>query len=392
MSFSFRRVYADAASAVPVTLRAFFVFFYVSMFLWGNPSSFHREGVRARRALLKVRARVAEILEVRKEDVIFTSGATEANTLAVIGTYRALRDSGHLPQNPTVIIGGGEHSSVRGAVEELASLGVEVITIPLTSFGHIDQHLLAEAVTEHTFFVSFSLVQSEIGTIEPLRTLSRIVRKKAPEAVIHTDASQAPLWIPLSRARLEADLITLDGQKIGAPRGIGTLIVGRFKIRNILYGGGQESGRRPGTEPVALAASFAQALQDAQKNVSLRAKRIIAIRDGIYKKLHQTYPDIVVNGSMKERVAHNLNIWIPGRDAEYLVALLDRFGVSVSSRSACESVDEKGYSALGALPEGAERAYESLRITLLPTITRREARYITQAVIRAIQQFDTVNK
>lgn len=387
-----RRVYADAGSAVPVALPVLFTYIRALLFAWGNPSSFHQEGMRAKKILQKARTAIARILEVRTDDVVATSGATEANTLAIVGTYRALKEKGVLSREPELIIGAAEHSSVRSVAESLIPEGVRVITAPLQNNGHIDADALLNLVNENTFLVSISFVQSELGLVEKIRTIAQNIKKKVPGVVFHTDASQAPLWERITRARLGADLITLDGQKMGAPRGIGVLIRSRTPLLPIVFGGGQEFGLRSGTEPVALVAACAHALSRAQERVTLSNTRAQRARDIVLKKVRRAYPEVVLNGDISERIPGNINMWIPGRDAEYLVALLDNSLVSVSSRSACESVEREGYSALRILPDGEKRMYESLRITFLPTVSAREGRRVASALVSAIAKFDKVNK
>ena len=288
------------------------------------------------------------------------------------------------------------HQSAAGqGLEPLAHLqrsGLALSFVSVEPDGVVLPEKIAAAIRPETVFISVQMVNSEIGTIQPIREIMKVVRRVRKERAalnnptplfVHTDAAQAPLYLPLRVESLGIDLMTLDAQKILGPKGIGALYVRRgVKVSPILFGGSQERGLRPGTPNVPLAGAFAEALTLAQTDPEQRAQKVAALRDMLAKKILAAIPDAQINGSTEagKRVANNLNLSIPGLDGETAVIALDALGICISTRSACSSGSTTTSHVLNALGLPRPRAQESIRITLLPSATRPQVLAIATAL------------
>ena len=287
-----------------------------------------------------------------------------------------------------------EHQSVLEPLRALEREGLYVTTLEVNKEGLVDPEALRGALNDETALVSIQLVNSEVGTIEPVRELIKVLRKNDKKNLpagrrvyFHTDASQAPLWVDINVERLGVDLMTLDAQKVLGPKGIGALYIRRgTPVEPILWGGKQEFALRGGTENVPHAGAFAVALADAKRGVERRATKTAAVRDYLWEEIKQLLPDIVLNGPVLSkvepcsRVANNLNVSIPGLDAEMAVVSLDALGIAASTRSACSAGETEPSHVIKALGISQEMAGTAIRITLLPNATKPQARRIASAL------------
>jgi cysteine desulfurase len=385
MMWKKKRVYADAAASTPVSRNAQKELFRL-LGLYGNPGALHTEALLAAAELDLARESVAEVIGAHPDEIVFTSGGTESNNLAIDGFLHTLLVSGEEVHAITSAI---EHPSVLQPLRALREEGLTITELPVNSAGLVSPKELAEAVTENTVFVSVQLVNSEVGTVQPVREIAkelRRIRKEREEGsfplYLHVDASQAPLWKKVQVDKLGVDLLTLDGQKILGPKGVGILYVRReVQIEPQQRGGGQERGLRSGTENVALAGSFAVALRDAQAAEAQTSKRIAELRDFLLQEILKRIPTAAVNGAVgDERVANNLSISIPGLTGEMAVIALDAFGVAASTRSACDSSAQEPSHVLVALGLSTEQANGAIRLTLLPTATKEEMLRVADAL------------
>lgn len=386
-----KRIYADAAAATPLSRRARAELIRL-LNIYGNPGGLHKEGVEAKEELEKAREKVAAAIGARSDEIIFTSGGTEGNNLAIGGVLRPLLEvHGEL----NAITAATEHSSVLEPLRALEREGLYNTELPVDAEGRVDPKALREAITDETALVSIHLVNSEVGTIQPIRDLAKEIRharKTRSGGVplyLHCDASQAPLWEVLRVESFGVDLLTLDGQKIGGPKGVGALYVRRgTPLEPLIHGGGQERGLRSGTENVALAGSFAVALADAQASAQSATARTAAARDFLFREIQRRIPDVLLNGpALDERVANNLNISIPGLDGQMATVALSAHGVAVSTRSACDVGEEAPSPVLAALGLPIERMQSAVRLTLLPSATTRDAKRIAQALAAVAQRY-----
>ncbi len=356
-------IYLDAAAAHPVRPSARRAFLR-ALSHSGNPSSPHKEGRTALDILENARARIARILGAKADMVIFTSGATEANALAIVGHIRARIEAGSTPASLTVLYVPTQHASVLGAVEEVKKLGVHATPIPLVD-GAIDMDALRALLKNPVTLITLDVVCGETGTRFDTRGVRACIDElPTPERpVFHVDATQAPLVENMERTRLGADLISFDAQKIGGIRGIGVLLSPRtIPLVPLFEGGGQERGLRSGTPSPALATALENALTSATREREAFARRAEKYITTLVSLLQKEVPGTLVNGGRK-RAPHIVNVSLPQCDAEYLSALLDARGICVSTKSACES-GEAGSRVVALYTGSVERATSALRISM----------------------------
>ena len=381
-----KRIYADAAAATPVSTPVLREMHRLER-LFGNSSALHKEAQAAKNELENAREKIADTLGAHTDEIIFTSGGTEANNLAIFGTLRRLLRLGEDAHAITTAV---EHSSVLEPLRALEKEGLLLTELPVDEQGIVSYKVLREALTPNTVFVSVQMINSEVGTIQNIKELVKEVRhaRKARETILpiyfHTDASQAPLWLKLGVEQLGVDLLTLDAQKMLGPKGVGVLFARRgTRLEAHIYGGGQEKGRRSGTENVMLAGACAVALDEAQKGVEARAQKTAGVCDYLWSEIKKLLPGVKLNGvGGAARVANNLNIIVPRLSGDMAVVALDAQGVAVSTRSACDTEDESPSYVLKALGISTESAKNSIRITLLPTATKGHARAIARGLAK----------
>lgn len=365
------RIYLDHAAATPLlpvvaaVMKPYFDTFF------GNASAIHTEGRLVRQAVEEARQRVATTLGVRKEGVFFTGHGTEANNLALLGHLHYLHVKEKRPYTTMqMVISPIEHSSISEVEKEARRLGVDVVRAPVCLEGILAPHVLRSVLTPKTVLVSVGYVNSEIGTIQPIGKLARAIRdyerQEGISIVFHTDAAQAPLWLPCQLPALGAELMTLDAGKCGGPKGVGILVRhGEAPLRAVIFGGGQEDNLRPGTENAAAIVGAAEAIAYAQAGWQKRALSVQTVRDYALKKIAEVLPRAQVNGvEGDDRVANNINISLVGYDTEYAVVYLDTHGVAVSTKSACAGAGSGESAVVKAMTGDAARSRATLRLTL----------------------------
>jgi len=403
-----RRVYADAAAATPLSARAKKELVRL-LPLYGNAGALHQEALAAKKELDSARTRAALAIKAHPDEIFFTSGGTEGNNMALGGAISALAGRfGDMHAITTAI----EHPSVLEPLRAMALEGhIELTELPVDAEGRLDLKSFKEAIRPNTALVSVQMINSEIGAIQDIKEIAKIVRHVRRERIsqsegktrpsgperpsggnsfpilLHTDASQAPLWLPLAVESLGVDLMTLDGQKIMGPKGVGLLFAKRgTPLQPVVFGGGQERGIRSGTENVPLIGSFSVALEDAQAGVEARAARIALVRDFLISELKKEIPHSYIYGAVGEwRAANNCSVRIPGLLGDMAVLALDVAGVAASTRSACSSDEEAPSHVIRALGFNAQTAREVIRITLLPDATMSDAKRIVFALKKVVQ-------
>jgi cysteine desulfurase len=384
--FGKKRVYLDWASAaqvLPKPHRAFVAAFPS----YENPSSVHDEGQNARRVLEDARTRIARLAGIKVDAVIFTSGATEANNLAIQGVLKA-------HTNPHVLYLPSAHSSVTETVQAMVKDGVEIETIALAG-TQIDLETLKKQLRPETVLVCVDAVCGETGVRFATRDVRRVLDAARPQGsariLLHVDASQTPFIENIDRLHLGADLLTLDAQKVGGVRGIGVLIAPSvIPLQPILFGGGQERGLRPGTESPALAQAFAVALEQANEGREKFIERARAARAAFLTSVVTAIPDVLVNEAAKQeqQAPHIINLSFPGRDTDYAVMLMNTAGFTIATRSACETDSETGSRAVQAYFDNAQRSSTTLRISWGPSTSERDIRRGAEALVQTIRFLD----
>ncbi len=326
-------VYLDHAATTPVRpeVREAMLPFLGDVF--GNPSSSHRFGRAARGGLEQARREVASAVGAEPGQVVFTSGGTEADNLALVGAALAARRQGR-PMR--VVTTATEHKAVLAAAHAVVRLGGEEVILPVGPDGLVDRDRLAEEIARGPALVSVMWVNNETGVLQPVDQIARDCEEAG--VLFHSDAVQAFGKLPISLTETPCRLLTLSGHKIGAPKGIGALVVrDRSAVDAIIHGGGQQYGIRPGTENVVGAVALGRAALLAAREVADTAARLERLRDRLAAGLRTAVPDLVIGGNAAPRAPHVLNVAVPGADGEALLMHLDLAGVAASGGSACST-------------------------------------------------------
>jgi cysteine desulfurase len=299
--------------------------------VFGNPSSLHTEGLQARDAVEEARARVAQLIGARPEEMIFTSGGTEADNLAILGSVLAHhRPGGH------VVTSQIEHPAVLGSCQALEAQGFRLTRLPVGSACLIDPDDLAKALTDDTLLVTLMHANNEVGTIQSIRACVALAHSRG--ILVHTDAVQSVGKIPTLVDELGVDLLTLSGHKMYGPKGVGALYVRRgTALEPMLTGGPQEHGLRGGTEPAAAIVGLGVAAQLAATHMSVEMPQVMALRERLEQEIQATIPDVLVHGAAAPRLPTTTNISFKGVDGQSLVVALDLKGVATSTGAACSS-------------------------------------------------------
>lgn len=350
-------IYLDHAATTPVRpeVRAAMEPFFGPTF--GNPSSAHRWGRAARAALDEARERVAHTLGARPDELVFTSGGTEADNLAILGAWRARRD----PARRAVVSTPVEHKAVLAAVHQAAHEGAVERLMAVDAEGRVDA--LAPELDANVAVCSVMWINNETGVVQPVRALAE--RSRALGAVFHTDAVQAFGKVAIDTASLPVDLLTVSGHKIGAPKGVGAMYVRRgTPLAPLFHGGTQDRGRRPGTENVAYAIALATAAELAVAEREAECARLGALHDDLEARILAAVPDAVVHGRGAERAPHVTNISVPGADGAALLMAFDLHGVAASGGSACQTGNIEPSHVLLAMGVAPDLAASAVRMSV----------------------------
>lgn len=336
---------------------------------FSNPSGLYIESIFAKEKLTGLRTRVARGLNVLKNEVVFTSGGTESNNLALLGVFEAYYKNNFVPHFVTTSI---EHSSILEVFEEIEKRGGETTIVSVSKEGIINLEEFKKSLKENTVLVSVGIANSEIGVIQPISEVNKILNEFRDKTTgkgypyLHVDAGASPLYMNIDINRFGIDLLTLDAGKIYGPKGIGALFVkSGTNIKPIMFGGGQERGLRSGTENLASVAGLTKALEEAILNRQKLSEKVKEIRDYGIKEIEKNFPSSELNGSLKHRLPNNINICFHGMDAEFATIQLDLLGISCSYSSSCMTLKEDFSSyVIRALGKDKDCSKSSLRFTL----------------------------
>ena len=379
-----KRIYLDYASATPVHPKAERAFSDASQ-IYANPGAIHSEGVTAKRVLTEARESLARHLGCKARELIFTSGLTEANNIALIGLARGIELRKRSLTDTHWIVSSIEHSSVLECFAEIERMGGTVSHVEPDAKGIVRAESVLALLRPATVLVSVGWGNNEIGTVQPLASIGRVLRayqrEQKTNIIFHSDAGQAPLYRSPQVHSLGVDMLALGSGKLYGPRGIGCLYLGnRASLSPTVFGGGQERGLRSGTEDVALATGFAAAFDEISSERDAETKRLRLLRDNFVREIITRISGIVVNGDLKHTLPHMLNISVPGeRTGEYLVLALDHAGLSLSTKSACREGEANSHvvAALGGEPW---RATNTLRFSLGRGTTERELKHALSVI------------
>src|SRR5688572_19884739 len=365
------RVYLDHAASTrirPEVLHAMMPFFGDQ---FGNPSSAHAWGREARAAIEEARERVARALGAKRSEIVFTSGGTEADNLAVLGRTRATAAPGGEP--PVIACSAIEHKAVLSAVKAATQESATGIIVAVDNNGVIDLAALQLALQERPAIVAVMWVNNEVGTVQPIREIAQLCVDAA--IPFHTDAIQAFGRVPV-QLHDGITSLAISGHKLGAPKGVGALFVrSGLPLTPTQHGGAQERGIRPGTENVAYAVGFSVAVELAAREQAAEALRLQALRDRLQHTLQERIPDLVVNAAGASRAPHSWNVSLRGVEQDALLVSLDLEGIAVSTASACQSGAAEPSHVLVAMGRGADDE-AALRMSLGRTTTEDEIDYV----------------
>ncbi|MDQ5949814.1 MAG: Cysteine desulfurase [Patescibacteria group bacterium] len=384
-----KSVYLDYASNTPIDPSVISVVKKASEVYFGNPSALHKDGLRAKEALTRARKDVAGVFDVHSDEIIFCGSGTESDNMAISGILEGyLLKSKETTKNPHIIISAIEHSALFESAKFIRSSGVNVTLIPVDKDGIVNPKDVRDALTKDTIFVSVMYANNEIGTIQPISEIAKAIRhfKKhneisGPYPVFHTDATQAVNYLPLRVPPLGVDMLSCNGSKIYGPKGVGMLYKKRgLPFSGIMKGGDQEFGVRPGTENIPGILGFAQALLLAEKIKEKEVKRLTILRDFLIKEIRKVFPGVELNGHETLRLPNNINFTFHGIESDALVIGLDAKGVRVSSKSACNALDEHTSHVIMALSKEIKPEDGSLRITLGRQTEKKDLVYFVRAL------------
>ena len=417
------RVYLDNASTTPISREVKRAMDKYMTQEFGNPNSIHKMGVVAKNAVENARKSVASVFNSHLDEIIFNSGGTEGNNAAIFGVFNRLRKNGIKYSDMRAVTTNIEHSSVSECFKELERRGVVVDYAPVDENGIIDPLKIKELLKPETVLVSVMYANNEIGIIQPIKEIAKVIRNfkknlqpttynlqpsknslppttynlkpSSPPTTynlqpttfphFHTDACQAPLFLNLNVQELGVDLMTIDGQKIYGPKGVGALFIKRgVMIEPIIYGGGQEKGLRSGTENVPLIVGLAKAIEIAGKNRIKNSEWISEVRDYGIRKIEEKIPQAVLNGDRMKRLPNNINISIPGIDPEFVVLQLDEGGIVCSTKSACLKDESVSY-VIAALGKDEKYSQSSLRFSLGLNATKKDMDYLVKILIKLVK-------
>jgi cysteine desulfurase len=373
-------IYLDHAATTPVraeVLEAMLPFFGAR---FGNPSSVHRWGREARVALDEARERVARCLGASPDELCFTSGGTEADNLAILGSFRALRAT-----RRAVVSTPLEHKAVLAAVHQAAREGGEERLLEVDARGVVAADSFDRLVDGSVACASVMWVNNEVGVVQDVPAFATVARERG--ALFHTDAVQAFGKVPIDVREVPVDYLTLSGHKIGAPKGIGAMFIRRgAPLEPLMHGGSQDRGRRPGTENVALAVGLARAAELTLEERERECERLGRLRDELEAALLERIPDAMVHGRGAPRAPHILNISVPGTDSESLLMALDLKGVACSAGSACQSGSITPSHVLVAMGVSPALAAAAIRMSVGTLTTDDDVRHVAELFPALIQK------
>jgi cysteine desulfurase len=370
-------IYLDNAASTPVLDEVFREMIPYLKESYGNPSSLHKFGRDAMYAIQKARKQVAGMINANQRDVIFTSGGTEANNLAIKGAALHMREIN--PRKKHIVTSSIEHEAVLEPIKDLERNGFEVTYLPVTAEGKVEPTTLENAISEQkTALVCIMFANNEVGSIQPIIELAKITHSRGGNAIFHTDAVQAVGKIPIDVRQMNIDLLSISSHKINGPKGVGALFISNgLKIDPLIHGGGQEYMLRSGTENVYGIIGFGKACEIASQRLSFNSVHMLQLRNYLIDKIINEIPNCRLNGSVENRIPNNAHFTFSKVNGEDLIIKLDEYGIAASTGSACSVKKRKSSHVLKAMGFTFEEITGSLRLSIGVQNTKRE---IDQAV------------
>lgn len=381
-------IYVDNAATTKISKTCFEAMLPFLTEHYGNPSNIYSIAHTAKNALEKARQTIAHCIGASPEEIFFTSGGSESDTWAITSTAQTQQQK---HKKNKIITTNIEHHAVLNTCKHLEkNLGFEVIYLPVNSDGLIDAKQVEDAIDEKTALVTIMAANNEIGTLMPITEIAEICNKN--HIAFHTDAVQAIGHIPINVTKQKISLMSISGHKFGAPKGIGVLFANKkIKLQNLIFGGGQENSKRPGTENVAFAVGMAQSLKESLNNIEQKNLKLKQMQNFLLENILNSIPKCRLNGSITKRLNSNLNFSFEGIEGESILLLLDSFGICASSGSACTSGSLDPSHVLLAIGLKHEIAHGSLRISLSENNTMHEMEYIVKILPQVVKNLRTMS-
>jgi len=376
-----KRIYMDHSATTPVAAQVMQAMLPYFSDKFGNASSLHSFGLEAKEALEESREKVAKLLGASPEEIIFTSGGTESDNLALKGIAR--RNSEHGRHIITTCV---EHPAILETCKTLEKEGFAVTYLPVTGEGLVDMAALQAAIRPETILISIMHANNEVGTIQPLEEIGKLAAER--DIYLHTDAVQSVGKIPTDVNALGVDSLSLSAHKLYGPKGVGALYIRKgTKLESIVQGGGHERGLRSGTENVAGIVGLARAAELCSESMAAEGERLSKLRDRLAAQVLEKVKDAWINGTMKRRLPGSLNFGFSYVEGESLLLYLDSKGIAVSTGSACSSHKLQPSHVLLALGLKPEECHGSLRITMGRSNTEEDVDYVAECIAEAVERF-----
>ncbi|MFH1327939.1 MAG: cysteine desulfurase NifS [Candidatus Bathyarchaeota archaeon] len=380
-----RHVYMDHAATTPVDPEVVKTISSCLAEYFGNPSSLYAIARESRQLIEKARQEIADLINAKKEELIFTSGGTESDNIAIKGIAYNNRDYIKKFEGPHIITSAIEHPAVLETCKHLEKLGFKVRYLPVDKHGQVSLTDLESAIGKGTFLVTIMHANNEIGTIEPIEDLCKISKEKG--AVFHTDAVQSVGKIPVKVDKLNVDLLSISSHKIYGPKGVGALFIKKgTPIESLIHGGGHEQGLRPGTENVPGIAGLGKAAELAKMRLDENIQRLTRLRDKLIKGVLEEIEATHLNGHPTQRLPNNAHFSVTGIDGEALILDLDEKGIAASTGSACSSMQLEPSHVLMAIGLNEVEAHGSLRLTLGRRNTDEDVEYVLTILPKAVER------
>jgi cysteine desulfurase len=380
MEINVKRIYMDYAATTPVDSRVVESMKHYWQDKFGNPSSTHGFGQESLEAVEKARRLVAVLMQADSSEIVFTSGGTEADNMAIQGVCRALYHRGN-----HVITSSIEHHAVLRCCDFMSTQGFEVTCVPVDQDGIIDPSKIKKHIQKETILISIMHANNEIGTIQPISEIGRIAHEHG--ILFHTDAVQSYGHIPIDVNTMEVDLLSISAHKLYGPKGVGALYIRKnTPVVSLIYGGDQEHGRRSSTHNVPGIVGLGKAAEIASGDMNHEMKKITALRNQLFSLIEKDIDGIRLNGHPEKRLPNNLNLSIDHVEGEALLMNLDLEGVAVSSGSACSAGSGEPSHVLMALGLSKTQAGGSLRITLGRYTKEEEIKRVAAILVKVVKK------
>ena len=384
-----RNVYLDYSATTPVkeeVLKEMIPYFTEK---FGNPSSLYDKGLEAKDAVNHAREQVAALINAEPREVFFTAGGTEADNWAVFGVCDKLKEKGN-----HIITTKIEHHAMLHSCDFLEKQGFDVTYLDIDKDGRVDLDQLKNSITDKTILISVMMINNEIGTLQPIKEIAEIA--KAHKIIFHTDAVQALGNVPIDVKELGVDLMSMSSHKIYGPKGEGALFIRKgLRISNYLHGGAQESGRRAGTENLTGIVGFGKAAELARVHFDEHVKHCSELRNYLVDRVLKEIPDTILNGTMDGRHPGNANITFKYIEGESILLLLNQFGISVSTGSACSSKSLEPSHVLTALGVPVEMIHGTVRFTVGDFTTKEDIDYVVDSlknIVTKLRELSSINE